>query len=250
MIYSDLLPLVQPSEDKIVLLLLSGIGGVQSGPNMLTELQQAHRPHLNALARRALCGQCHPIAPGISPAPQAALKRLLGWEKDQIPDWSTQLGLKACAVSSSTAYLDLFAQAGITAIPSQDSPEALIGLGCAEFPKRDFVIIHLAAAEKEGFRGGYYEKIKIIEELDLHIPKLLELNPPVLAVCGDHSCPSALGAITWHPVPLLIQARTVRYDMVQTFDEIACSAGALGSIFATELLALLLAHAGKLAPIR
>jgi len=249
MFYPDILPYVQASDQKFVMVLLGGIGGVQSGPNMLTELQQAHRPHLNALARRAECGQLHPIAPGLTPAPQTALKRLLGWHREQAPDWHAQLGLRACAISASQEYLELFSAAGITALAAPDLPAELIGRACTALPEHDAVILHYTAPGREGSLGGYYEKIKTIEDFDLCIPQLLESAPAVLAVCGDHSCPSALGAISWHPVPVMIQSGTARYDMVQTFDEIACSAGSLGTFPATALLPLLLGHAGKLAPV-
>lgn len=248
MIFQDILPLVRKNDEKIVLILLGGVGGIQSGPNLLTELQQAHHPHLNALARKSVCGLLMPAAPGVTPAENAALKRLLGWHLEQAPDWKGGLGLKSCALSSSPDYLRIFAEAGIAAIASSDAPSELTDRACAELPTHDFIIIHYAAPEKEGLAGGYYEKIKAVEEFDRLIPRLLEPAPAVVSVCGDHSCPSALGAISWHPVPLLIQASTARYDMVQTFDEIACNAGALGTLRTAELLPLLLAHAGKLAP--
>ncbi len=248
MTYKDILPLVHKNDEKILLILLGGVGGIQSGPNLLTELQQAHRPHLNALARKSACGLLLPVAPGVPPAADAALRRMLGWEEEQAPTWTSELGLASCALSASPEYLALFTQAGINAIASPDEPAGLIDRACAEILKHDMVILHYAAPEKEGLAGGYYEKIKAIEDLDRLIPQLLESAPAVVAVCGDHSCPSALGAISWHPVPLLIHALTARYDMVQTYDEIACTAGALGTLRSAELLPLLLAHAGKLGP--
>ena len=244
--YRDLLPLIRTNDEKIVLLILGGIGGIQSGPNMLTELQQAHRPHLNALARKSQCGLIHPIAPGITPAPHVALKRLLGWQGQLPPDWHDQLGLKSCAFSAHPDYLSLFDQAGIKTIPCSESPADLLEQGCAALSDKNFVILHFASPEKEALQGGYYEKIKTIEELDVYLGRLRELAPDVLSVCGEHSCPSALAEITWHPVPVLIQAKRARYDMVQSFDEIACASGSLGTLNATDLLPLLLAHAGKL----
>jgi len=230
MTYKDILPLVRKNDEKILLILLGGVGGIQSGPNLLTELQQAHRPHLNALARKSACGLLLPVAPGVTPAADASLRRLLGWEEEQVPSWTSGLGLASCALSSSPEYLALCTQAG------------------TEILEHDLIILHYAAPEKEGRAGGYYEKIKAIEDFDRLIPQLLESTPAVVAVCGDHSCPSALGVITWHPVPLLIHALTARYDMVQTYDEIACTAGTLGTLRSAELLPLLLAHAGKLGP--
>ncbi len=250
MTYKDILPLVRKNDEKILLILLGGVGGIQSGPNLLTELQQAHRPHLNALARKSACGLLLPVAPGVTPAADASLRRLLGWEEEQVPSWTSGLGLASCALSSSPEYLALCTQAGINAIASPGEPSGLVERACTEILEHDLIILHYAAPEKEGRAGGYYEKIKAIEDFDRLIPQLLESTPAVVAVCGDHSCPSALGVITWHPVPLLIHALTARYDMVQTYDEIACTAGTLGTLRSAELLPLLLAHAGKLAPAR
>jgi 2,3-bisphosphoglycerate-independent phosphoglycerate mutase len=242
-------PIIKPSDDKIVLLLFGGLGGLQSGPNMLTELQQAHRPHLNALARKSACGLLHPLAPGITPAPGIALRKMLGWQENMVPDWKDALGLNAVALSASLEYADIFSSAGITAMHCSESPAALVALACSELPLRDLVIIHFSTPEKFGLQGGYYEKVKALEEIDVVVQQLQSLAPEVIAACGDYSCPSSTACITWHPVPLMIQAKTARYDMVQTFDEIACAAGALGSLCAEDLLPLLLAHAGRLAPL-
>ena len=87
----------------------------------------------------------------------------------------------------------------------------------------------------------------MIEEVDQQLGQLLELNPAVLAVTGDHSTPAKMRSHSWHPVPLLIWAPdTVLPDDSSQFGERVCSHGALGTFPAKSLMALLLGHAGRL----
>ena len=80
------------------------------------------------------------------------------------------------------------------------------------------------------------------------MPILLDLQPDVLVVTGDHSTPSQLKSHSWYPVPTLIWApETVRPDAAKTFGETECSRGGLGVFPATDLLPLALAHALRLA---
>ena len=63
---------------KIVMIGFSGLGGVQSGPNMLTELQQAFVPNLDALMRRSVSGLLWPYPKGTVPKPDEAWVSLMG----------------------------------------------------------------------------------------------------------------------------------------------------------------------------
>lgn len=58
-------PLVQKNETKIVLIILDGLGGLPV--NGRTELEAAHTPNLDALARVSACGLHVPVAYGITP---------------------------------------------------------------------------------------------------------------------------------------------------------------------------------------
>jgi 2,3-bisphosphoglycerate-independent phosphoglycerate mutase len=83
--------------------------------------------------------------------------------------------------------------------------------------------------------------------VDKALPKLLDLNPDVLAVTGDHSTPAKLKAHSWHPVPFLLWAPdTVRSDSQDTFGERSCQLGGLGTFPATGIMPLLMAHANRL----
>jgi 2,3-bisphosphoglycerate-independent phosphoglycerate mutase len=110
----------------------------------------------------------------------------------------------------------------------------------------DFVYLHVKRTDSAGEDGNFELKTRIIEELDGQLPRLLALEPDVIAVTGDHSTPCALRSHSWHPVPLLLWGRAVRRDDVKTFGETACGHGGLGRIRAREILPLLLAHAEKL----
>jgi 2,3-bisphosphoglycerate-independent phosphoglycerate mutase len=76
---------------------------------------------------------------------------------------------------------------------------------------------------------------------------LLELEPDVLIVTGDHSAPVAMRYHSWHPVPALLWSRCAPTDDVSAFSEAACLHGRLVSRFpATELMPLALAHVRRL----
>jgi 2,3-bisphosphoglycerate-independent phosphoglycerate mutase len=65
-------------------------------------------------------------------------------------------------------------------------------------------------------------------------------------VTADHSTPAALAAHSWHPVPLLLAAKTCRPDRVEQFGERACIQGGLGRMPMVYLMGQALAHAGRL----
>ncbi len=110
----------------------------------------------------------------------------------------------------------------------------------------DFFFVHAKATDKTGEDGDYDAKVAAIEGLDPLIPRILDLKPDVLVVTGDHSTPSALKSHSWHPVPVLLYSEHARLNPVDGFDETECLKGALGQFPAKDLMALALAHAGRL----
>lgn len=112
--------------------------------------------------------------------------------------------------------------------------------------KYDFFFLHYKYTDSTGEDGNFDAKVETIEKLDAEIPRIRQLNPDVFIVTGDHSTPSKLRSHSWHPVPVLLWARTCRPDHVSEFGESYCLRGGLGQFQAMYLMPLAMAHAGRL----
>ena len=114
------------------------------------------------------------------------------------------------------------------------------------FQNHDFFYLHIKKTDTYGEDGNFAAKVKIIEEADQYIPALLELNPEVLVITGDHSTPAALAGHSWHPNPFLLYSRYIRVDEVRHFSEKEFAKGGLGRFPSTDAMPLMLANALKL----
>ena len=110
----------------------------------------------------------------------------------------------------------------------------------------DFFFLHYKYTDSTGEDGNFAAKVEMIERLDAEIPQVRALNPDVLIVTGDHSTPSKLKSHSWHPVPMVLWAKTCRPDAVTEFGESQCLRGGLGQFQAMYLMPLAMAHAGRL----
>jgi 2,3-bisphosphoglycerate-independent phosphoglycerate mutase len=110
----------------------------------------------------------------------------------------------------------------------------------------DFFFLHIKWTDSAGEDGDFARKVKLLEQVDKALPMLMELNPDVLVVTGDHSTPAVFGGHSWHPVPVVISAKYCRTDNVKEFSENAFVGGGLGRIRATEIMTLAMANARKL----
>jgi 2,3-bisphosphoglycerate-independent phosphoglycerate mutase len=110
----------------------------------------------------------------------------------------------------------------------------------------DYFFLHIKKTDSYGEDGDFQKKVEVIEEVDRHIPVLLELDPDVIAVTGDHSTPSLLKGHSWHPNPFMLYSKYERIDDVQEFNEAACVKGGLGRFLAVHEMSLMLASALKL----
>ncbi len=77
----DYLPdLLRPSQSRIILLVLDGLGGLPLKPDGRTELEAAHTPNMDRLAREGTLGQTVPIRPGVTPGSGPAHLALFGYD--------------------------------------------------------------------------------------------------------------------------------------------------------------------------
>ena len=98
-----------------------------------------------------------------------------------------------------------------------------------------------------GEDGNFDGKVEIIEGVDKALSALVDNKPDVLIITGDHSTPVRLRSHSWHPVPLLLWAPATVFEDEQTaFGERTCAHGGLGTIPATDVMPLALAHAQRL----
>jgi 2,3-bisphosphoglycerate-independent phosphoglycerate mutase len=174
---------------------------------------------------------------------------LRGFSTDPaLPRFPDIFGVRAGCVAVYPMYRGVAALVGMTVIDvAGELPQDEFTAAGRIWKDYDFLFIHLKKPDSRGEDGDFEAKAAAIEEIDRALPSLLELKPDVLAITGDHSTPSQMRSHSWHPVPLLLWApKTARRDSQQTFGEGACASGGLGNLPATDLMPLLLAHAGRL----
>jgi 2,3-bisphosphoglycerate-independent phosphoglycerate mutase len=174
---------------------------------------------------------------------------LRGFSTDpKLPQFENIYGLKAACVAVYPMYKGVSNLVGMEVISFDgDRPSDVIQAVADVWDKYDFFFIHIKNIDSKGEDGDFDGKAAAIEAVDQVIPELLHLEPDVLAVTGDHSTPARLRKHSWHPVPLLLWApATARPDNQNVFGESSCLSGGLGTISATSIMPLLLAHAGRL----
>ena len=168
-------------------------------------------------------------------------------KRPPIPQFEEVYRLRAGAIAVYPMYRGLARLVGMTIFqPGASLADQVEGLR-RHWDDADFFFVHYKYTDAAGEDGDFDRKVARIEEVDAAIPGIVELGPDVLIVTGDHSTPSSLRSHSWHPVPVLLAARTCRPDAATTFGERACLQGGLGQIEAKYLLPLAMAHAGRLA---
>jgi 2,3-bisphosphoglycerate-independent phosphoglycerate mutase len=186
--------------------------------------------------------------------PPANSLNLRGFAKDPgFPKFPDVFGLKAAAIATYPMYKGVAKLVGMDILPVdgeevEDEVETLR----AHWGEYDYFFLHVKKTDSAGEDGDFERKAQVIEHVDeAVVPAILDLDPDVLIVTGDHSTPSALKSHSWHPVPTLLWSRYCRPDGATGpagagFGERACGRGSLGVFPATDELPLALGHALRL----
>ncbi len=154
---------------------------------------------------------------------------------------------RACAIATYPMYKGVAKLAGMRVLEEgQATLEEQLDLLARELESSDFVFLHVKKTDSKGEDGDFDGKVEVLEHFDACLPRIVELGPDVLCITGDHSTPCSMKAHSWHPVPICIRAATARVDRCETFDESSFLTGGLGRIHSTDVMPLLLAHAGRL----
>ncbi|MCF7870580.1 MAG: 2,3-bisphosphoglycerate-independent phosphoglycerate mutase [Candidatus Omnitrophica bacterium] len=178
----------------------------------------------------------------------ANMALLRGFSKH--PSWPSMqeaFGLNSAAIAGYPMYRGIAKLLGMSVLETGETIASQVDTLEKDFDNYDFFYFHVKKTDSYGEDGNFKDKVRVIEETDSLIPRILKLNPDVILVTGDHSTPFSLASHSWHPVPTLLWAKHARTDDVDKFGERACIKGALGPrIPAVDLIPLALANALRL----
>lgn len=166
------------------------------------------------------------------------------------PSWPSMeqvFGLRCAAIAAYPMYRGLARLVGMQVVESGETIGDEFSSLERNWKDFDFFYLHLKGTDSAGEDGDFDKKVSLIEEIDTYIPKLIDLQPDVIMVTGDHSTPSSLKSHSWHPVPVILWSEYCRTDTVERFGERTLISGGLGPRFqAVELMPLALANAMRL----
>jgi 2,3-bisphosphoglycerate-independent phosphoglycerate mutase len=163
-----------------------------------------------------------------------------------LPGFRERFRLRAAAIAAYPMYRGVAQLAGMELFPVGERVADAFAAAAEHWRDFDFFFIHVKGTDMAGEDGDFAAKVAVIEEVDRALPSLLALEPDVLCVTGDHSTPVAIRGHSWHPVPAMVRSRWCGADGAPRFHEKSCRGGSLGTLASRDLMAVLLANAGRL----
>lgn len=197
--------------------------------------------YVNQFIHRARC-----LLAGQHPANMITLR---GFDKlPCLPTYSKLYGLHPAAIAINGMYRGVARLAGMEVLQVHGDTIADEFATLEEcWDDFDFFYLHVKKTDTCGEAGDFQGKVRVIEEVDMLIPRLQALDPDVIIVGGDHSSPAVLKSHSWHPVPVLVYGKYARTDGIPEFGEHACLRGSLGVLPAQHIIPIALANAGRIA---
>jgi 2,3-bisphosphoglycerate-independent phosphoglycerate mutase len=165
------------------------------------------------------------------------------------PDWPAMpevFKLRPAAVAHYPMYRGLAKLVGMEALAVGPALEDNIATLRENWGRFDYFFVHYKYTDTAGEDGDFDRKVAKFEEVDTAIEPLIEMEPDVLMISGDHSTPALMAAHSWHPVPFMLRSKWMRADECGMFSETELQRGSLGTFAAKEVLPLAMAHAGRL----
>ncbi len=166
--------------------------------------------------------------------------------KPKLPTFEEAFGLKALAIATYPMYGGLAKLVDMDTPAIKGSVEDEIKFLKQKYNDYDFFFLHVKKIDSYGEDGNFAEKAARISEFDELLPQIIELNPDVLIITGDHSTPALMKSHSWHPVPVLLKSPYVLGGLCNSFSERECYKGELGLFPTIKLMPLALAHAKRL----
>ncbi len=197
-----------------------------------------------AQAVRMLVVQVQSLLSGRKPANMLLLRGF-----SQHPDYPSVRDiykLTPACIATYPMYRGVARIVGMDILPAGETLQDQVNVLKQNYQRYDYFFVHFKKTDARGEDGDFAAKVKAIEELDAALPAILDLEPDVLIVTGDHSTPASLAMHSWHPVPVMLRSKHCRRDDVDEFTERACLRGGLGQIQAMDLMPMALANALKL----
>jgi 2,3-bisphosphoglycerate-independent phosphoglycerate mutase len=139
------------------------------------------------------------------------------------------LGMDVIRVPGATGYIDT-------------NYEGKADAALAALCDHDFIYVHVEAMDEVSHAQNLKLKLQTIEDFDRRlVARVLAGADPstTFVVLPDHPVPLATGKHTRTPVPVAVWRPGWPPDAVQTYDESACRAGALGAMKGRALMDLL-----------
>lgn len=165
---------------------------------------------------------------------------------ETIPTLAQRFGLEtARAFAKYPMYRGVSRLVGMEVPAVPESARETVELYREHGEDAEFSFLHFKDTDTRGHDGDFAGKVAAIQEVDALLPRVLEMEPDVLIITGDHSTPALYKEHSWHAVPVLLASPWARPTAAE-FGEASCRLGDLGRFHGTELMSLALAHAGRL----